>query len=137
VDNETLAISGKGKFADTAPGTNKVVTVADVTTLTKTNGTGDWNNYKLNNTSSKTTKATITAVPPSPPAPTPSPASTSSGSAAPRVKIPLGSSNPFQLASVEMLVEDVCSSGNLESCFCEASSISTDVFICYEKSNIE
>jgi trimeric autotransporter adhesin len=135
VGNETLAISGKGKFADTAPGTNKVVTVADVTTLTKTNGTGDWNNYKLNNASSKTTKATITAVQPSPPAPTPSPASTSSGSAAPRVKIPLGSGNPFQLASVEMLVEDVCSSSNLESCFCEASSVSTDVSICYEKNS--
>jgi filamentous hemagglutinin family protein len=134
VGNETLAISGKGKFADTAPGTNKVVTVADVTTLTKTNGTGDWNNYKLNSTGSKTTKATITAVPPSPPAPTPSPASTSSGSAAPRVKIPLGSGNPFQLASVEMLVDEVCSASNLESCFCEASSISTDVSICYEKS---
>jgi filamentous hemagglutinin family protein len=135
VGNETLAISGKGKFADTAPGTNKVVTVADVTTLTKTNGTGNWNNYKLSNTGSKATKATITAVPPSPPAPTPSSASTSSGSAAPRVKIPLGSSNPFQLASVEMLVDEVCSGSNLESCFCEASAISTDVSICYEKSS--
>jgi filamentous hemagglutinin family protein len=133
VGNETLAISGKGKFADTAPGTNKVVTVADVTTLTKTNGTGDWNNYKLNSTGSKTTKATITAVPPSPPAPTPSPASTSSGSGAPRVKIPLGSSNPFQLASVEMMVDEVCSASNLESCFCEPSPLSKEVSICYEK----
>jgi hypothetical protein len=128
-----LAISGKGKFADSAPGTNKVVTVADVTTLTKTNGTGDWNNYKLNSTGSKTTKATITAVPPAPPAPTPSPASTSSGSAAPRVKIPLGSGNQFQLASVEMLVDEVCSASNLESCFCESSTVNQEVSICYEK----
>ncbi len=133
VNNETLGISGKGKFADTAPGTNKVVTVADVTTLTKTNGTGDWNNYKLNSTGSKTTKATITAVPPPPPAPTPSPASTSSGSAAARVKIPLGSGNPFQLASVEMLVDEVCSASNLESCFCESSTVNHEVSICYEK----
>jgi filamentous hemagglutinin family protein len=60
VAGETLSVSGAGVFNDKNAGTNKAVTVADVTGLTKSNGTGDWNNYNLTTTGSKTTVANIT-----------------------------------------------------------------------------
>ena len=44
---ETLFASGVGAFDTQNAGTGKTVTVADVTTLSKVNGTGDWANYKL------------------------------------------------------------------------------------------
>ncbi len=59
VGTETLFISGSGTFSDKNADVNKTVTVADVTALTKTNGTGDWNNYNLITTGAKTTTATI------------------------------------------------------------------------------
>jgi hypothetical protein len=60
-----LAISGSGSFDTKNAGTNKTVTVSDVTSLTKADGTngGDWNNYNLTTTGSKTTTADITPRP--------------------------------------------------------------------------
>lgn len=63
---ETLLISGLGEFVNKDAADGKVVTVANVSTLTKTNGTGNWNNYNLTTTSKTTTanitKATLTAT---------------------------------------------------------------------------
>ena len=65
-NNETLLISGTGTFSSKDVANGKTVTVADTTTLTKTNGTGNWNNYNLTTTSKTTTanitKATLTAT---------------------------------------------------------------------------
>jgi filamentous hemagglutinin family protein len=60
VGSETLFISGTGTFSDKNAGTGKTVTVADVTTLSKSDGTGDWRNYNLISTGSMTTAADIT-----------------------------------------------------------------------------
>ncbi len=49
-----------------------------------------------------------------------------------RVKVPVGSANPFALASAESLVDDVCSANSLENCHCEESSVNEGVNICYE-----
>ncbi len=59
VDGETLLISGSGSFADKNAADGKTVTVADVTALTKGNGTGLWSNYNLTSTGNKTTTADI------------------------------------------------------------------------------
>ncbi|WP_090142262.1 YDG domain-containing protein [Limnohabitans sp. DM1] len=59
VGTETLVISGSGSFDTKNAGTGKTVTVSDVTSLTKANGTGDWDNYNLTTTGSKTTTANI------------------------------------------------------------------------------
>ncbi|ALK89383.1 YDG domain-containing protein [Limnohabitans sp. 63ED37-2] len=59
VTGETLAVSGSGSFDTKNAGTGKTVTVSDVTTLTKINGTGNWANYTLTTTGSKTTTADI------------------------------------------------------------------------------
>ena len=61
VGSETLKISGAGQFDDKNAGTNKTVTVADVSVLSKTNGDngGDWNNYNLTTIGSMTTTANI------------------------------------------------------------------------------
>ncbi|PIT81889.1 YDG domain-containing protein [Limnohabitans sp. 15K] len=58
-NGETLLISGQGLFGTKDVANGKTVTVADVSTLTKANGTGNWNNYNLT-TTSKTTTANIT-----------------------------------------------------------------------------
>jgi hypothetical protein len=65
VTGETLAVSGTGTFDTKNAGTNKTVTVSNVTSLTKANGDngGDWNNYNLTTTGSKTTTANITPRP--------------------------------------------------------------------------
>ena len=59
VGSEALLISGSGAFSDKNAAIGKTVTVADVTALTKTNSTGDWNNYNLTTTGAKTTTANI------------------------------------------------------------------------------
>ena len=59
VSGETLAMSGSGTFADRNAVDGKTVTVADVTALTKTDGTGAWSNYNLTSTGSATTTANI------------------------------------------------------------------------------
>lgn len=59
VGEETLAISGSGSFDTKDAGSDKTVTVTDVTQLTPTDGTGDWDNYNLTTTGSKTTTAAI------------------------------------------------------------------------------
>ncbi|PUE10299.1 YDG domain-containing protein [Limnohabitans sp. T6-20] len=59
VGSETLLLSGSGTFSGKNAGTGKTVTVADVTTLTKSDGTGDWRNYNLVNTGGMTTTADI------------------------------------------------------------------------------
>ncbi|WP_346308796.1 YDG domain-containing protein, partial [Limnohabitans sp.] len=60
VGSETLGVTGSGTFSDANAANNKTVTVSDVTALTKTNGTGDWNNYNLTTTGALTTTANIT-----------------------------------------------------------------------------
>ncbi len=62
VGSETLAISGSGTFDTINPGVAKTVTTPNVADLTKTNGTGNWNNYNLTNTGAMTTTATIVPV---------------------------------------------------------------------------
>jgi autotransporter-associated beta strand protein len=59
VGSETLAISGSGTFDNKNAADGKTVTVSDVSTLTKADGTGSWSNYNLT-TTSKTTTANIT-----------------------------------------------------------------------------
>jgi filamentous hemagglutinin family protein len=65
-NGETLLISGQGLFGTKDVANGKTVTVADVSTLTKANGTGNWSNYNLTTTSKTTTanitKATLTAT---------------------------------------------------------------------------
>ena len=58
-NNETLAISGVGTFSDKNVAIGKTVTVADLTALTKADGTGAWSNYNLTTTGAKTTTANI------------------------------------------------------------------------------
>jgi hypothetical protein len=60
VGSETLVIGGTGSFSSKDAGDNKTVTVADVTTLTKTDGTGNWSNYNLTTSGGLTTTANIT-----------------------------------------------------------------------------
>ncbi len=60
VTGETLAISGSGSFLDKNVANGKTVTIADVTTLTPANGSGDWANYSLSTTGSLSTSAHIT-----------------------------------------------------------------------------
>ena len=59
VGAETLLVNGSGTFSDANAAAGKTVTVADVTALSKVNGTGNWSNYNLTTTGSKTTTATI------------------------------------------------------------------------------
>ncbi len=49
-----------------------------------------------------------------------------------RVKVPVGSTNPFALASAEDLADDTCSANSIENCYCEESAVSQGVDICYE-----
>ncbi len=62
VSGESLNVTGTGTFASKHVGSNKSVTVADVSALTKVNGTGHWNNYRLITTGSLSTHATITPL---------------------------------------------------------------------------
>jgi len=57
---ETLFVSGVGAFDDKNAGQGKTVTVADATALTRSNGTGDWLNYRLVSTGPVSTQAAIT-----------------------------------------------------------------------------
>jgi hypothetical protein len=61
VAGEALSVTGSGHFSDKNVATGKTVTVADVTALTKANGTGDWSNYNLTTTGAITTTAEISA----------------------------------------------------------------------------
>ena len=58
-NGESLELNGNGNFSDKNAASGKTVTVTDVTNLTKTDGTGSWNNYRLITTGSKTTTADI------------------------------------------------------------------------------
>ena len=112
-------------FDSTNVGTNKTVIVSGLFL----NGQ-DSSNYKLDsvvNAGNKAaTKANITAVIPSPPTPV-IPRDSSS-----TVKVLIGSSNPFALASAEDLVGETCSANALEYCYCEESPSNRDIDICYE-----
>jgi len=57
--SESLLVSGLGSFSDKNAAAAKTVTVEDVTALTKTNNSGDWNNYNLTTTGSIRTQASI------------------------------------------------------------------------------
>jgi filamentous hemagglutinin family protein len=59
IAGEALSVSGSGTFDSKNAGSGKTVTVADVSTLSKVNGTGDWANYNLVTTGAKTTTASI------------------------------------------------------------------------------
>ncbi|OYU12933.1 MAG: hypothetical protein CFE38_04850 [Comamonadaceae bacterium PBBC1] len=61
VGSETLSVSGLGTFADKHVASGKTVTVSDVATLSKTDGTGSWANYNLTTTGTLTTTANISA----------------------------------------------------------------------------
>ncbi|WP_089963624.1 YDG domain-containing protein [Limnohabitans sp. 2KL-3] len=61
VGSETLSVSGSGTFADKHVASGKTVTVSDVATLSKTDGTGSWANYNLTTTGALTTTANISA----------------------------------------------------------------------------
>ncbi len=63
VTGESLNVTGTGAFASKLVGNNKSVTVADVSALTKVNGTGHWNNYRLVTTGSLSASANITPAP--------------------------------------------------------------------------
>ncbi|MGV0985189.1 MAG: YDG domain-containing protein [Limnohabitans sp.] len=130
VGTETLSISGKGDFSDPAPGKLKTVTVKDVKTLTKTNGTGDWNNYNLSTTGSTATKATITAQPSVPVPPISPPPSSNSPS---RLKVNPGATPSSQLAFTENFSDETCLENTPETCFCEPSTIHKEVLVCYKK----
>ena len=108
-------------FDTAAVGTNKTVTVAGI----KLNG-ADAANYKVASTTTTTNKPSITAVPVPPPTPV---VPTNTGN---RVKIPVGSSNPFALASAEDLADDTCTANSIENCYCEESTSNQGVDICYE-----
>ncbi|PUE10844.1 hypothetical protein B9Z51_00360 [Limnohabitans sp. T6-5] len=60
IAGESLAVSGTGSFSDKNVANDKTVTVSDVTALTQTNGSGDWNNYSLSTSGSMSTTAHIT-----------------------------------------------------------------------------
>jgi filamentous hemagglutinin family protein len=60
VAGETLSVSGSGTFDTKNVGLGKTVTVADVGSLSKLNGTGDWDNYNLATTGAISTTAGIT-----------------------------------------------------------------------------
>ena len=59
VGSETLSVSGSGTFSDKHVADGKTVTVADVTALSKTDGSGSWANYNLSTTGALTTTANI------------------------------------------------------------------------------
>ena len=124
-DSLTVGGAGTGTFADKNVGTGKAVTVAGYTL-----GGADAANYKVdsiaNTGNTAKAKASITAVPPKPPVPVVPTDSTS------RVKIPVGSSNPFALASAEDLADDTCTANSIENCYCEESTSNQGVDICYE-----
>jgi hypothetical protein len=106
-------------------GTAKTVTVSGISL-----SGADATNYKVDTTTNAgnkaTTKANITAVAPKPPTPVVTPTDST------RVKVPVGSANPFQLASAEDLADEVCSANSLENCYCEESPLTPNVDICYE-----
>jgi hypothetical protein len=63
IAGEALSVSGSGTFDTKNAGAGKTVTVADVVSLSKVNGTGDWANYNLVTTGSMTTTASIAQAP--------------------------------------------------------------------------
>ncbi len=60
VNGETLLVSGVGTFSDKNAATGKTVTVPDVSSLSQSNGTGDWSNYRLTTAGALSTTADIT-----------------------------------------------------------------------------
>jgi hypothetical protein len=129
-------------FSDAAVANSKTVTVTGIQ-LNSNNANNDAANYKVvtntspttgtanatPNATTATTTANITVVPPKPPVPV---VPTDGNS---RVKIPVGSANPFALASAEDLADDTCSANSVENCHCEESAVSQGVDICYEPKN--
>ncbi len=127
-------------FSDADVANGKTVTVTGIQ-LNSNNANNDAANYKVvtnaspttgtsnavANATTATTTANITAVPPKPPVPVVPTDGNSS-----RVKVPVGSANPFALASAEDLADDTCSANSIENCHCEASPLNANVDICYE-----
>jgi hypothetical protein len=120
IKGDSVALANKNANFDSPDvGKGKTVTVAGIS-LTG----ADAANYKVDAT--KTTTANITAVPVPPPLPV-----VPTGNAN-RVKVPVGTANPFALASAEDLADETCSANSIENCYCEASPINANVDICYE-----
>jgi hypothetical protein len=119
VAGETLDVTATGTFNNASVGNQKPVTV---TGALADRGGNLATNYRLANAQAI---ANITAAlkPPSPVVPTDS---------TPRVKIPVGSANPFALASAEDLTDEACTANSIENCYCEPSPLNANVDICYE-----
>jgi filamentous hemagglutinin family protein len=81
-------------------------------------------------TSSSTAPAAKLVVQASTVIPVPTPVIPTSNTT--RVKVPVGSANPFALASAEDLTDDICSANSIENCYCEESAVNKGVDICYE-----
>jgi len=118
VGNETLSVTATGTFNNSSVGNQKPVAIKGALA----NGTGLASNYRV---APASTVANITEAvkPPVPVVPT-------DGNS--RVKVPVGSANPFALASAEDLADDTCSANSIENCHCEASPLNANVDICYE-----
>ncbi len=65
IAGEVLSISGVGRFEDANIGSDKTVTVENVATLNKHDGTGLWSNYRLSTVGELTALADITEPAPS------------------------------------------------------------------------
>lgn len=118
VGNETLNVTATGTFNNSSIGNQKPVVI----TGTLANGTGLASNYRVA-PASAVANITEAVKPPVPVVPT-------DGNS--RVKVPVGSANPFALASAEDLADDTCSANSIENCYCEPSELNKQVDICYE-----
>ncbi len=118
VGNETLSVTATGTFNNSSIGNQKPVVI----TGTLANGTGLASNYRVA-PASAVANITEAVKPPVPVVPT-------DGNS--RVKVPVGSANPFALASAEDLADDTCSANSIENCYCEPSELNKQVDICYE-----
>ncbi|OYU29685.1 MAG: hypothetical protein CFE39_17400, partial [Comamonadaceae bacterium PBBC2] len=59
VAGDTLGLSGTGVFANKNAGANRTVTVADLAQLTRQDGSGRWDDYRLTSTGTLQTEASI------------------------------------------------------------------------------
>ena len=122
IKGDSVALANtSANFDSSDVGTGKTVTVGGIS-LTG----ADAANYSVASTALTTNKPSITAVPVPPPSP-----AVPTGNAN-RVKVPVGTANPFALASAEDLADDTCTANSIENCYCEPSELNKQVDICYE-----
>jgi autotransporter-associated beta strand protein len=130
LSTDNVTISQSATYDTPTAGKEKIVTVRNITLSGKDSG-----NYGLKS-STTTIKGTIIAVPPIavPSVILPTQSSPSSGRVGNGViaNATIGNGNPFQLATVPVALEDVCSSTNLEKCHCEETALNKDISLCYQ-----